>query len=419
MTGTEVPLALSADTGERLVRNYEWLHQHPELSMAETRTASYIEAELRGLGLEPQRCGETGIVAVLDNGVGPVVAFRADMDGLPMAEQTGLDYASEMTGIAPDGSEVPVTHGCGHDAHVAMALAALRHLLEHRGTWSGSVVFIFQPGEETAEGARSMADAGLWTTAPVPDVLLAQHVTPTESGTVQISTGPAFSMADTWSVRVHGRQGHAARPHKSVDPIVLAAHIVVRLQSIVSRETDPLESAVITVGAIHAGFKDNIIPAYADLTINVRTFLPEVRQEVLDSVRGVLVGEARISGAPEPDIVEDVQFPASLNSAEGVERVLPALRAAVGDEHVSTGGPALASEDIGNLTTGRNIPLVYWRLGCISRERLAAGVVPGNHSPQFAPDQHPTLEAGTRAAVAAISTFLSPRSPSAPGSGEE
>ncbi|NMR29119.1 amidohydrolase [Crystallibacter degradans] len=394
----------TADPQLRL--DYEWLHRYPELSTQEHHTAAFVEDRLRQAGLEPFRCGGTGVVAVLQNGQGPVAAFRADIDALPVQEDTGLPYSSQATATNEAGETVPVMHACGHDAHTAMALAAARSLATRRDTWSGTAVFIFQPGEETAQGATAMVDDRLWDRAPRPDVLFAQHVTASEAGTIQLSPGSAFSMADAWSVQVHGVQGHAAHPHQSVDAVVLAAHMVVRMQSIVSREVPPLESAIISVGTIHAGLKENIIAGRAEFTVNVRTFDPTVRERVLASLRRVISGEAHISGASEPEITELYRFPESINDQYHATDTARHLGDALGHDRITITGPATASEDVGHLTAPLQIPLVYWRLGSIAAARINQGPVPGNHSPQFAPDPEPTLAMGHRAAVAALLSVL-------------
>lgn len=387
-------------TADRLRRDYEWLHRHPELSMAEHQTSAYIERRLQELGAETLRCAGTGLVAILRNGEGPVAALRADLDALPITEETGLPYASSANGRAP------AMHACGHDAHTAMALAAARTLAGQRGDWHGTAVFIFQPGEETAQGAAAMVADGLWDRTPVPEVLFAQHITAGEAGVIELAEGPAFSMADSWKVLIRGVQAHAAQPHLSIDAIVLAAHIIVRLQSIVSREVPPLESVVITVGTINAGQKENIIPASAEITLNVRTFIPAVREQVLTSIRRVIEGEALASGAPQPEITELYRFPATINDPIRADRLAARFRQDLGEHRVRRTGPATPSEDVGNLTAPAGIPLVYWRIGSTSPARLQQGPVPANHSPRFAPDPEPTLEAGHEAALSALLSVL-------------
>ncbi len=385
---------------------YQHLHAHPELSMQEHRTAVWIIAEMEDLGYATVACGGTGVVAWLANGPGRVVAFRADTDGLPVEEQTGLPYASTARGTLPDGSDVPVMHACGHDMHVACAVGAAARLAQTRGEWSGTVVFVFQPGEETAAGAEAMVQDGLWDRAPRPDVVLAQHVWPGLAGTVEMSSGPAMAMADAWSVTVHGRGGHGSRPEHTIDPVLLAAHMVVRLQSVTSREVAAQDAAVVTVATFHAGLKENIIPATATFTLNVRTLDEAVRERVLAALRRVIGAEAAASGAPEPTIEELYRFPLLVNDPGATASVHAALVQELGQEQVHSVAPMMGSEDCGHLSQSIGVPGVYWFFGGFSAEQRAAGTLPSNHSPQFAPDPEPTLRAGVRAAYAAITSQL-------------
>ena len=265
---TSVRLTPAVEVPESFVEEYidvyKHLHAHPELSAQEFQTAEYIEGHLAGLGIESFRCGVTGVVGILRNGDGPVIGFRADTDGLPIAEQTGLDYSSHANGQLPDGTIAPVMHGCGHDTHIASALALAALLKDRRDLWGGTLVLIFQPGEETAYGAKAMIDDGLWDRAPKPEVVLAQHVMPAIEGKLLIRGGHMASLADSWKITVHGRQAHGSQPEKSLDPIVAASAMVMRLQTIVSRELAPSTPAVVTVGTFHAGLKENIIPESAE-----------------------------------------------------------------------------------------------------------------------------------------------------------
>lgn len=405
------PLSISipGDGLDQLLSDYRWLHQNPELSMQEHATAKFIEERLTAMRVDHFRCGGTGVVAVLRNGDGPIAGFRADIDALPIKEQTGLDYSSSAYGINDEGAKVPVMHACGHDAHTAMALASMRALEENRSIWSGTAVFIFQPGEETASGAMAMVADGLWDKAPVPEVLFAQHITPMEIGTVSLTSGPAFSMADSLKVLVRGRQAHGSQPQNAIDPVVLAAHMVVRMQSIISREVPPQESAVITVGSIHAGYKENIIPELAEFTINIRTFLPQVRSRVLDSIHRVIQGEAVISGAEEPEVEEINSFPTCYNDPELTRTMFNVLGKALGEEKVVASPPGMASEDFGHLGSAHGIPSVYWRIGAYSADRIAGGQAPANHSPQFAPQADTALWPGVQAATAAMVSVLQQR----------
>lgn len=396
------------DLRARMRETYEYLHAHPELSMAEHETAAFIETRLAELGVEEVfRCGGTGVVGVIRNGDGPTVAFRADHDGLPIEEDTGLPYASTATGTLPDGREVPVMHGCGHDTHVTAALAMAELLLGAREAWSGTLVLVFQPGEETAAGARAMVADGLWDTAPRPAVVFGQHVMPGLSGTVALSVGDAMAMADSLKVTVRGRQSHGSQPEDAIDPIVLASHIVVRLQTIVAREVAPLDSAVVTVGTFHAGLKENIIPATAVLDLNVRTHEPDVRAKVLASIRRIVEAEALASGAPEPVVEEIYGFPRTYNDPEAAEALIEVFGGVLGKENVVVRPPLMGSEDFGLLAEAIDVPAVFWFFGGHPREVLEGEApVPKNHSPFFAPVVEPTLGTGTRAAVAAVLSRL-------------
>ncbi|MEU3021016.1 amidohydrolase [Nocardiopsis sp. NPDC007018] len=391
------------DTG-RAHRIYRHLHAHPELSMREHATADFVAAELDDLGVENFRCGGTGVVGVVRNGDGPVVAFRADTDGLPIAEDTGLEYASTATGELDDGTTVPVMHGCGHDTHVTSLLSAARALVSRTDVWSGTLVLVFQPGEEVAAGARAMVDDGLWERAPRPEVVLGQHVMPLPTGTVALSHGVAMAMADALRVTVYGKQSHGSRPQSSIDPIVLGAHMITRLQTIVSRELDPRSPAVVTSGTFHAGLKENIIPDRAEFTLNIRAFDPEVRERVLSAVHRIVSGEAAVSGAPEPLVERVYSFPRCHNDPDQAARVESALRTELGTENVSVAEPVMGSEDFGHLADAIGVPSVFWMFGGF--DPAPGEEAPVNHSPYFAPDMESTLATGARAAVAGVLAYL-------------
>lgn len=398
---------ISDELRERMEGDYRHLHAHPELSMQEHETAKFVEQVLDEVGVEHHRCGGTGVVAIVRNGEGPVVAFRADYDGLPIAEDTGLEWASQARGTLPDGTKVPVMHGCGHDTHAAVALALVRAFAAHEDAWAGTLVVVFQPGEETAAGAAAMVDDGLWDKAPRPEVIYGQHVMPGLAGTVEVPLTTVLAMADSWRVTLRGRQAHGSQPHNSIDPIVLGAHVVTRLQSVVSRTIDPRDMAVVTVGTFHAGLKENIIPATAELGLNVRTFEPEVREQVLDGIRRTVQGEVIASGAPEAQIEEIYRFPACVNDEEESRRVIDVLRGELGEEHVDVCKPMSGSEDFGHLATAIDVPSVFWFFGGYPQEVLDRDEpVPGNHSPHFAPVTEPTLETGLRAAIAVLLSRL-------------
>jgi len=407
----EIPAALRDD----LHALYRDLHTAPELSMQEHRTAELIRARMTALGWETVTVGGTGVAAVLRNGDGPVVAFRADTDALPLLEQTGLAYASTARGTLPDGAEVPVMHACGHDMHVACAVGVAERLSADRGAWAGTVVLLFQPGEETSQGAAAMVADGLWDRVPRPEVVFGQHVWPGRAGTVEVSSGPAMAMADSWRVTVHGRGGHGSQPDQTIDPVVLAAHMVVRIQGVVSREVPPQQAAVVTIASFHAGLKENIIPSTAEFTINVRTLDPAVRERVLAALRRIIHAEALASNAPEPLIEELYTFPLLHNDPDATERLSTALAEALGADNVRRTAPRMGSEDFGHLPEAIGVPGVYWFFGGMPDEVVDGDdPVPSNHSPHFAPVIEPTLATGVAAAYAAILSRVVPAQPAQP-----
>jgi len=399
--------ALTEDLTRELHELYKHLHAHPELSMQEHATAELIEQRLQALGYRTTRCGGTGVVGVLENGDGPVVGFRADTDGLPVAEQTGLAYASGARGTLADGSDVPVMHACGHDTHITAAIGAATLLVESREQWSGTVVLVFQPGEETAAGAVAMLEDGLWDKVPRPEVMYAQHVSNDLTGTIRLSSGPAMAMADSWEVTVHGTGGHASRPADTVDPVLLAAHMVVRLQGVVSREVPAQSPAVVSVATFHAGLKENIIPSEAVFTINVRTLDQTVRENVLTAIRRILSAEAAASGAPEPEVRELYTFPLLTNDPAETEHVTGVLTRALGADRVSARPAQMGSEDFGALPDALRIPGVYWFFGGTPQEVIdSPDPTPANHSPFFAPVLEPTLSTAVTAAYEVIRSRL-------------
>lgn len=410
-TATTVALTSSIEVPAEFVAEhvamYKQFHRSPELSSIEHKTAEAIEARLTQLGIEHFRCGGTGVVGILRNGDGPVVGFRADTDGLPIAEDTGLDYASTATGTLPDGSEAPVMHGCGHDTHITTALAAAQYLTEQRAAWAGTLVLIFQPGEETAWGAKAMVDDGLWDRAPRPEIVLAQHVMPQAAGTFRLRGGNMAALADSWRVTVRGRQAHGSQPEKSLDPIVAASSMVLRLQTIVSRELAPQTAAVVTVGTFHAGLKENIIPETAEFSLNVRTPDEETREHVLSSIRRIVSAEAAASGIDEPAIAEINRFPRLFNDEEHAARVAAALRAGFGEDAVEDARLGMGSEDAGWLSDAIGVPGVFWSFGGFRAEEFADGKAPaGNHSPHFAPDAELSVVNGTGAALTGLLAYL-------------
>lgn len=395
---------------------YRDLHQHPELSFQETRTAGIAAGHLRDLGLEVEEgVGITGVVGVLRNGDGPVVWARADMDALPVEELTGLPYASTATGVDPAGHVVPVMHACGHDMHVTAMIGAVERLVADREAWSGTLVILIQPAEEYGAGARAMLDAGILDRLPEPDVVLGQHVTPLPAGVIGVRSGTQMAASDGLTVTLHGRGGHGSRPHTTIDPVVMAAATVMRLQTIASRELDPQEVGVVTVGSIHAGTKNNIIAADATLELSLRYPDDEARERVLAAVERIVRAESAASGAErEPEFRTDHTLPPTINDADATARVAAALERALGEGTVIDPGMFTGSEDVSWFARDAGVPLVFWFWGGVDAEVFAqakaAGTlsssIPTNHSAYFAPVMHPTIEVGVTAMATAVREFL-------------
>ena len=400
---TDLPIALTDELRTKMHDLYRYLHANPELSMQEHKTAELIQSSLVALGIDTFVCGGTGVVGVLTNGEGPTVAFRADSDGLPIAEDTGVDYASTATGHLDDGTEVPVMHGCGHDTHVATLLTVAELLAGAREAWAGTIVFLFQPGEETAAGARAMIEDGLWDRAPKPEIVFGQHVGPMLAGTVHVTSGDAMAMADSLKVTVYGQGSHGSQPQDSIDPIIQGVNMINRIQTIVSREVHPLKPAVVTVATFHAGLKENIIADRAEFTINVRTLDPEVREQVNAALRRIIYAEADASGAPKPLIEELYTFPRNYNDPDATADLVAELRKVLGENNVTPSSPMMGSEDFGLLAEVIGVPSVFWMFGGHTTDTLESGKpVPVNHSPFFAPVAEPTLSTGVQAAMTAI-----------------
>ncbi|EFV15093.1 amidohydrolase [Segniliparus rugosus] len=390
---------------------YRDLHRHPELSFQEHRTAGRILDAISGLGLDVHPgIGGTGIAAVLRNGDGPVVLLRADMDALPVQEKTGLDYASVDVGTDPDGHTVPVMHACGHDMHVTCLVGALRILAGARSEWSGTVVAVFQPAEERGSGAKAMVEDGLFEKVPVPQVVLGQHVGPLLAGQIAYRPGVALAGADVVTMRLFGRGGHGSRPETTVDPVVLASSVVLKLQTIVSRELSALTPAVVTVGYLRAGTKHNIIPDEAELGLSIRSFSPEVRDQILAAVERIARGEALAAGCgKDPEIVRHEGFDPLQNDPVATGRVAEAFLERFGRERVfELSEPITGSEDVGVFGAAVGAPTVFWFWGGFSQARFDAdrGQVPSNHASDFAPEIEPTLSTGVEALVVAARAWL-------------
>lgn len=396
---------------------YKDVHSHPELSMQETRTASIAAERLRSAGFEVTTgVGKTGVVGLLRNGEGPTVMLRADMDALPIAENTGLDYASTVSATDAEGHTVPVGHMCGHDMHVTWLVGAATLLSQRRDAWKGTLMAVFQPGEETAQGAQAMVDDGLLKRFPTPQVVLGQHVMVGPAGTVAGSAGPITSAADSLQIRLFGRGAHGSMPQASIDPVVMAASVVLRLQTIVSREVAATDAAVVTVGVLQAGTKENVIPDEAIIKLNVRTFDAGVRKHVLAAIERIVNAEAEASGATrKPEITPLDHYPLNVNDETASNRIAEAFRAYFSPERVKHTGPAPASEDFGCFGTAWQVPSVFWFVGGNDPEVYAKAKTAGklnelpvNHSPKFAPILHPTLETGVEALVVGALAWLRP-----------
>ncbi|MEU1330675.1 amidohydrolase [Streptomyces sp. NPDC005865] len=424
---------------------YRDLHAHPELSFEEHRTAAEVARRAASYGYEVTTgVGRTGVVAVLTNDgakpdggaephgcvkrnsgaepdsrpepadrtpqppAGPTVLLRADMDALPVAERTGLPYASRTDGVM---------HACGHDMHVTCLLGALKLLADARGDWSGRIVAVFQPAEEAGQGAQVMVDDRFYERFGTPDVVLGQHVAPLPAGMIGAHPGAAFAATDALRVRLFGKGGHGSRPETTIDPVVLAASTVMRLQTVVSREIAGGETAVVTVGSVRAGTKHNIIPDEAELQLNIRTYTPEVRTRVLAAVERIIRGEAATAGAEkEPEITEIDTFPVVTNDADAVDRTMAAISAVLGTERVVDPGQVTGSEDVGIFATAAQgqVPLCYWLYGGADADEVIAAQragtferdIPSNHSPTFAPLIEPTLTTGVTALTTAALAWL-------------
>lgn len=395
---------------------YKDIHSHPELSMQENRTAGIAADRLRAVGYDVTTgIGKTGVVGVLRNGDGPTIMLRADMDALPVRETTGLPYASNVT-ADQGGKSVPVMHACGHDMHVTWLIGAATLLARSRDAWRGTLMPVFQPAEETGSGAQAMIDDGLFKRFPKPSVILGQHVMVGSSGMIGTRAGAITSAGDSFEIRMFGRGAHGSMPQSSIDPVVMAAATVLRLQTIVSRELAPTDAAVVTVGSLQAGTKENVIPDEAVIKLNVRTFDENVRKQVLAAIERIVNAEAEASRAPKkPEITPLDRYPLVKNDPQATKRAVDAFRSYFSEDRVKDTQPTTASEDFGSFGTEWHVPSVFWFVGGTDPETYAkakkAGTIadlPTNHNPRFAPVIHPTLETGVEAMVVAAQAWLSP-----------
>ncbi len=404
----------AGDAEGKLEALYLDLHRNPELSFRETRTAARIADELTALGFAVTRdFGGTGVVARFDNGAGPTVLVRADMDALPVPEQTGLPYASTATGMSIDGEEKPVMHACGHDIHMTVLIGTAIRLVAEKAHWRGTLIMIGQPAEERGAGAKAMLDAGLFTKFPRPDYNLALHVSAgLPAGQVGYVAGAALANVDSVDITVRGVGGHGAYPHATKDPIVLAAEIVTALQTVVSRELSPLEPAVLTVGSIHGGFKHNVIPDAVKMQLTLRSYTAEVRAQMIAAIRRIVAGLAAAAGMPDERMplveVKDEFTPVAYNDPALTARLAAVFGDVLGTDNVIESSPVMGGEDFGRYgQVEPKIPSMIFWLGAVNRDTYAASKaggapLPSLHSPFFAPEYAPTIRTGVQVMSAAV-----------------
>ena len=389
------------------------LHQHPELSSHETRTAALLAERLRQLGYEvTEHVGGTGLVGIMKNGPGPTVMLRTELDALPVEEQTGLPYASKIRTKDDSGHDVPVMHACGHDLHMSSWWGTAAIMARTKNTWRGTLILIAQPAEETISGAEQMVEDGLFTRFPKPNIGIALHDTNSMPvGQVGITPEYSWANADSLRITVYGKGGHGARPETTVDPIVIAANIVVRIQSIVSREIHTGDRAVITVGYIHAGTKNNIIPDQAEMGLTVRSYKPDVREHLVSAIQRIAKAEAEASGAEKMPLIEKYESTSAVYNDPVLTRHLAAtLEAALGKSNVILQPPSMIAEDY-SVFVEHGVPSFYFTLGVADPEKLkqarAIGKeLPSNHSPFFAPVVESGMRTGITAEVAVLRDLL-------------
>lgn len=392
---------------------YKDIHANPELGFQETRTAAKLAAELRALGFEvTEGVGRTGVVALYRNGSGPTVMVRTELDALPMEEKTGLPYASKAK-AQWNGRETFVAHSCGHDIHMASWVGTARTLLALKDQWQGTLMFIAQPSEETVSGAKAMVEDGLFKRFPKPDYAFALHTSPSPFGFVGYRAGPVTSASDSLEITFKGRGGHGSAPHATIDPIAIGAHFVTDVQTVVSREKDPAEFGVVTIGAFQAGTAGNIIPDAAKLSGTIRSYKPEVRTKLLDGIRRTALASAAMAGAPEPEVRlgADSSTAAVTNNEAVVQRTVASLKAQFGDPKVVQVQPITASEDF-SVFTDAGIPSMFFFVGVTDPKDVAESMkkdgkpLPFNHSPYFAPVPEPSIKIGVQAMTTAVLTAL-------------
>lgn len=395
-----------------LIDIYKDFHQHPELSMQEFRTSEKVAEYLQPLGYEiHEKIGVTGIVALLSNGTGSTVMLRADMDALPMPEKTGLPYASQVTGKTAEGVTTDISHMCGHDLHVAWLMGVAKILSQHKEVWSGTLMLVFQPGEEVAQGALAMIE-DMQDKFPKPDIILGQHVMVGKAGTVGYKAGAILTAGDSLHITFHGRGAHGSMPQNSIDPVMMAAYSAVRLQSIVSREISPQESAVLTIGSIQAGTKENIIPDTAVMKLNMRSYKDSVRDKMLNSVQRICTCESHASGANDPEIKFINSYPVTENDLQATAKLEQSFIDFFAEQAYVT-APVTASEDFSYFGRKWSVPYVFWFVGSTEASQWEQAVqnnsvaqIPANHSSLFKIELDPTLKTGLEAMLAAALTWL-------------
>lgn len=403
LTAVQKILSDLDETQAERERQYKYFHQHPELSMKEDHTAQTIIDILSKAGIETKRVGKTGVVAEIKNGEGPVVAMRADIDALTIKENSGKDYASTVTTQDENGKTVGVSHACGHDFHISSLLGALKAFNKHKDAWRGTYIGVFQPGEETAQGAKYLVENGITSMIAKPDVYLGQHVLGAiPAGTVGIRSGAFLTTAASIRVHIFGKGSHGSMPELSVDPVVVASSIVLKLQTIVSRELAAKDYAIVTVGALNAGSKSNIIPDDAELLINTRTYSEDTQKFVHNAIERIVRGECELARCPKkPEFTYYDRYPLTNNDKNASLRVRKAFDEYFGEDSVNI-SRASASEDFSIVANAFNTPYAYWGLGGFEDMKNA----PGNHNPAFAPDLQPTLNRGLESAVVATCAWL-------------
>lgn len=411
----ETPADWATDNLSKLVETYRYFHQHPELSNQEEQTAALLAELWEQAGFELHKgIGGHGIVGVLRNGPGPILMLRTDMDALPVTENTGLVYASQVKVAGGNGRDTGVMHACGHDVHMTNLTGVAQFLGSHKSDWSGTIMLVGQPSEERGEGARRMLEDGLFTRFPKPDMALALHCDGAlETGKVGYRAGYALANVDSVDVIMHGRGGHGAAPHTVIDPIVQAAQFIVSVQTIVSREMNPIEPGVVTVGSIHGGTKHNIVPDRCKMQLTVRSYSSEVREKILEGIRRKARAVADGAGAPEPTVtVLNETTPALFNDEKLVERVVPMFRKTLGESNVVMSEPAMGGEDFSRYGLA-GVPIFMFRLGTIEPKRLAGmtrggAKPPSLHSATYYPDPDVSLETGITAMCTAVIELLPP-----------